>query len=67
MSPHPPCPACGADDALHLRGEYVHHAPRWLCWLTMVMHEYVTRSYICDHCGAAIDIGYVRAGRPRGG
>lgn len=64
MSPRPPCPICGADDALRLYGEHLHQPPRWLRWLTFVMHEYVTRSYTCVRCGARSDIGSVRARKP---
>ena len=61
MSLRPPCPLCGADNALRPCGERVYHPPRWLRWLTIVMHEYLTRSYICEQCGEVSEIGHVRA------
>ena len=61
MSPCPPCPVCGADNALSPRGEHVHHPPRWLRWITIVMHEYITCSYTCDRCAATSELGHVRA------
>jgi hypothetical protein len=61
MSSCPPCPVCGADDALHPRAEHAHHPPRWLRWITILMHEYITRSYTCDRCGATSEMGHVRA------
>ena len=57
----PPCPECGADDALVLRGKQQHHPPRWLRWLTVIMHVYSTHIYTCTRCGATVALAKVRA------
>lgn len=46
----PPCPVCGADDALHRRGQY-RYAPPWpLRWLALFLHDHVARVYVCTAC-----------------
>ncbi len=57
----PPCPECGADNALVLRSTHVHHPPHWLRWLTVFMHVYSTHTYTCTQCAATVELVKVQA------
>ncbi len=48
--PHPPCPDCGADDALALRATYHYHPPLPLRWLARVFPRHLTLVYTCAAC-----------------
>ena len=48
--PHPPCPDCGADDALALRATYHYHPPLPLRWLAPFFPRHLTLIYTCAAC-----------------
>jgi hypothetical protein len=56
----PPCPECGADDALILCGKQEHHPPRWLRWLAVIMHLTATHIYTCRGCGVTVALAKIQ-------
>ncbi len=62
--PRPPCPDCGADDALALRVTYCHHPPRALRWLAPFFPVHLTRVYTCAACHHRVLINTIRPHAP---
>ena len=58
--PRPPCPDCGADDALALHASYRHHPPRALRWLARVVPAHLTLVYICAACHQRVLLNTIR-------
>jgi len=69
--PHPPCPACGVDDALRRRWRYRYLPPWPLRWLTVFVHHHVAQVYVCAMCRAVVSLrvvqgrGHARGSHPR--
>jgi len=60
----PPCPVCGADNALRRRGRY-HDAPPWpLRWLTVFLHDHVAQIYVCMACHKVVSLRVVQGRGP---
>ncbi len=62
--PRPPCPDCGADDALALRATYHYHPPLPLRWLAPFFPLHLTRAYACAICHHRILINTIRPHAP---
>jgi len=58
--PRPPCPDCGADDALAFHASYRHRPPRALRWLARVFPAHLTLVYTCAACHQRILINTIR-------
>ncbi len=56
----PPCPDCGADDALVHLGVRRHDPPLLLCWLALFAPVHTTHVYACAACDEIVLIGAVR-------
>ncbi len=66
--PRPPCPDCGADDALAVHASYRHRPPRALRWLALVFPAHLTLVYICAACHHRVLINTIRrTARPLAG
>ena len=62
--PRPPCPDCGADDALALRAIYDYHPPLPLRWLAPFFPLHLTRAYACATCHHLVLINTIRPHAP---
>jgi len=62
--PRPPCPDCGADDALALRATYHSHPPLPLRWLAPFFPLHLTRAYACATCHHLVLINTIRPHAP---
>ncbi len=56
----PPCPDCGADDALVLRASYRHHPPRALRCLAPLFPAHLTHAYACAVCRHLVLVKTIR-------
>ncbi len=56
----PPCPDCGADDALALRTSYRHRPPLPFRWLALLFPAHLTRAYACAACHRLILVNIIR-------
>jgi len=56
----PPCPDCGADDALVLRASYRDYPPRALRWLARVFPTHLTHVYACAACQRCVPLTTIR-------
>jgi len=62
--PRPPCPDCGADDALALRATYHYHPPRDLRWLAPFFPLHLAHAYACVACHHRVLINTIRPHAP---
>ena len=62
--PRPPCPDCGADDALALCAIYHYHPPLPLRWLASFCPLHLTHAYACAICHHRILINTIRPHAP---
>jgi len=62
--PRPPCPDCGADDALAFHASYRHRPPRALRWLAPFFPLHLTRAYACAACHQRVLINTSRPHAP---
>jgi len=58
----PPCPDCGADDALRLVSQHRHEPPQGLRWLTIFLHVHVTQIYACTSCHELVLLRTIQEG-----
>jgi len=62
--PRPPCPDCGADDALALRAICHYHPPLPLRWLASFCPLHLTHAYACATCHHRVLINTIRPHAP---